>query len=316
MRRSRSVCIPGGDWRRASEAGLAAHNMTVRLQCEQCGAFILLATAEKTGGLCMPCKKGIRDKVDAAKLWNVVRRPPPLCAERPACCPVCQTAIIPKPGLRGMWSGVGPSFGGPVFGAVCGKCSRRLSAFAHDGDAEEELVWETDGPPQALTIDFYRCHARIEDVDDGMWTYLFALIPKDPRSYRVRAADMLAGVSPQLKRYFLVRGFDWVSRSEGLEGCFLRDPDHDRLFWEDTIKAFEALGAFKRVSTLRELIPKARDRWVRIKAAVVEGKEFDYGDGFWAPYEAMWDAAEDDLDFYEVIWHDIRTHPERYTHSR
>ena len=96
----------------------------------------------------------------------------------------------------------------------------------------------------------------------------------------------------------------------------MRDPVHDRLFLEETIKAFEALGAFKRASALRELIPKARDRWARIKAAVVEGKDYNYGDGFWAPHEAWWRNAAEDINVYEVIWQDIRAHPERYTHSR
>jgi hypothetical protein len=255
-------------------------------------------------------------------LLSLVRSGPPLRAEHPACCPVCQTPIVPTRGIGGrflvggMWDG--PRGGGSAEEAVCGKCASRLIACPLGHHTPEELlVWEIDdAPPQALTIDFYRCHTRIEDVDNGMWTYLCALISAEPRAYRLRAGDMLARVSPQLKQYFLVRGFDWVRRSEGLEGCFMRDPVHDRLFLEETIKAFEALGATKRASILRELIPKARDRWVRIKAAVVEGKEFDCGDGFWAPYEAMWDAAEDDRDFHEVIWQDIRAHPERYTHSR
>ena len=64
-------------------------------------------------------------------------------------------------------------------------------------------------PPKALTVQFYRSHSRIEDVDDGMWTYLCSLIPDDHRPYRVRKAEMLNSVSPELKQYFLTRGFDW-----------------------------------------------------------------------------------------------------------
>jgi hypothetical protein len=40
--------------------------MITKVACTKCGAEILPSTAETTGGLCMPCKKGTRAQIDAA----------------------------------------------------------------------------------------------------------------------------------------------------------------------------------------------------------------------------------------------------------
>jgi hypothetical protein len=42
--------------------------MTDRVPCSACGAAILLSTAEKTGGLCMPCKGGYRKNIEESKV--------------------------------------------------------------------------------------------------------------------------------------------------------------------------------------------------------------------------------------------------------
>lgn len=39
----------------------------MKVNCTQCGALILPVAAERTGGLCMPCKTGTREAVDEAK---------------------------------------------------------------------------------------------------------------------------------------------------------------------------------------------------------------------------------------------------------
>ncbi|HEX8612415.1 MAG TPA: DUF4375 domain-containing protein [Telluria sp.] len=41
--------------------------MTERVPCIECGVAILPSTAERTGGLCMPCKGGYRQDIDAAR---------------------------------------------------------------------------------------------------------------------------------------------------------------------------------------------------------------------------------------------------------
>src|SRR5262249_28817394 len=38
-----------------------------KVACNKCGAEILTSTAEETGGLCMPCKLGTREQIDAGK---------------------------------------------------------------------------------------------------------------------------------------------------------------------------------------------------------------------------------------------------------
>ena len=41
--------------------------MNEKVPCSKCGAFILSSTALKTNGLCMPCKGGYRERMEAAK---------------------------------------------------------------------------------------------------------------------------------------------------------------------------------------------------------------------------------------------------------
>jgi hypothetical protein len=49
-------------------------NMSARVPCKQCGASILPATAERNGGLCMACKQGIRQSVEASKRYYEEQR--------------------------------------------------------------------------------------------------------------------------------------------------------------------------------------------------------------------------------------------------
>jgi len=46
--------------------------MITKVACSKCGAEILPTTAEETGGLCMPCKKGKRERMEAAKKFHAV----------------------------------------------------------------------------------------------------------------------------------------------------------------------------------------------------------------------------------------------------
>jgi hypothetical protein len=43
--------------------------MSDKLPCEKCGAMILPTTAQSTGGLCMPCKKGFRQDIETSKRY-------------------------------------------------------------------------------------------------------------------------------------------------------------------------------------------------------------------------------------------------------
>lgn len=40
-----------------------------KIACSECGALILPATAESTGGICMACKQGIRKSIDASRAY-------------------------------------------------------------------------------------------------------------------------------------------------------------------------------------------------------------------------------------------------------
>lgn len=55
--------------------------MTERVSCTVCGAKILLDTAQKNGGLCMPCKGGYRKNIAASKKYyereKIERESPP-----------------------------------------------------------------------------------------------------------------------------------------------------------------------------------------------------------------------------------------------
>jgi DNA-directed RNA polymerase subunit M/transcription elongation factor TFIIS len=40
-----------------------------KIPCEKCGALILPTTAESTGGVCMACKQGIRESMEASRAY-------------------------------------------------------------------------------------------------------------------------------------------------------------------------------------------------------------------------------------------------------
>ena len=46
----------------------------VKTNCRECSAEILATTAESTGGLCMPCKKGTRKNIDDGKRRDEERK--------------------------------------------------------------------------------------------------------------------------------------------------------------------------------------------------------------------------------------------------
>lgn len=171
-------------------------------------------------------------------------------------------------------------------------------------------------PPTDLTIEFYRSHSNPQTADDKMWLYLCELIPEDQRPYRERVQSMLAEITPQLRRYFLTRGFDWERGSGGLETCMMLETDEDHLFVADTADEYEALGAVEHANIIREIIPLAKVRLAKISEADASGKEFDFDDGFWDAYEERWDMACEHFNFYDVIWHDIRENPELYIHQK
>jgi len=50
--------------------------------CSKCGVMILATTAEKTGGLCIPCKNGTRESLEESRLRNISRREQLAKAER------------------------------------------------------------------------------------------------------------------------------------------------------------------------------------------------------------------------------------------
>jgi len=48
--------------------------MTEKVACAKCGVMILLSTAQKNDGLCMPCKTGNRQNIENAKLYYAKER--------------------------------------------------------------------------------------------------------------------------------------------------------------------------------------------------------------------------------------------------
>lgn len=45
-----------------------------KVPCKKCGALILESTATKNGGLCVPCKSGKRESIEASKKWHKEQR--------------------------------------------------------------------------------------------------------------------------------------------------------------------------------------------------------------------------------------------------
>jgi hypothetical protein len=48
--------------------------MTETLTCHRCGVSILATTAARTGGVCVPCKRGTREGIEASKEWHRLER--------------------------------------------------------------------------------------------------------------------------------------------------------------------------------------------------------------------------------------------------
>lgn len=48
--------------------------MSDKIPCNECNALVLPSTAQRTGGLCMPCKNGTRKSMDRAKEDSVKER--------------------------------------------------------------------------------------------------------------------------------------------------------------------------------------------------------------------------------------------------
>jgi hypothetical protein len=46
----------------------------MKVPCSKCGAAILTSTADKNGGLCVPCRKGTRESLERAKRWYKEQR--------------------------------------------------------------------------------------------------------------------------------------------------------------------------------------------------------------------------------------------------
>lgn len=48
--------------------------MSEKIPCTKCGALVLPSTAERTGGLCMPCKSGNRENIERGKEYYKKQR--------------------------------------------------------------------------------------------------------------------------------------------------------------------------------------------------------------------------------------------------
>jgi hypothetical protein len=172
---------------------------------------------------------------------------------------------------------------------------------------------KTDIPsPMRLTTDFFVNAKTFEDLDDQLWKYLLDQIGHDQRPYRDRVKSMIDDLSPELKRYFLTRQFDWERGSGGLESCMMNDEDD--MFIDDTIRAFDELGAKKQADIIRKLVPIARKRFKDIEKAEKAGKEFNFDPCPFEPFEEQWDKANEQYDFYEMIFRDMKKYPENYCH--
>lgn len=51
-----------------------------KILCVKCGVAILQRTAERNGGMCMPCKNGIREQLEASKASRLAEEQDPLTA--------------------------------------------------------------------------------------------------------------------------------------------------------------------------------------------------------------------------------------------
>jgi hypothetical protein len=159
----------------------------------------------------------------------------------------------------------------------------------------------------SLDAPFYSSARSYKDIDDDMWLYLLALVPKEPNSYARQIQRLLRALSPELRRYFLIRWFDSEWGSEGMEGVCTND-EWPELHLE-FVPAFAAAGAPKHAELIGRLIPLAN-------AARCAGTEIEQ-DAFLSKLKAFdraWDKLSKTEDLGEILFAAIKADCEPYLH--
>jgi len=95
----------------------------------------------------------------------------------------------------------------------------------------------------------------------------------------------------------------------------MKEPD-DLYLLDQTIQAYDELGAHEHANLIRSLKPLVLERLKKIEEADEEGTEFDFDDGFWEAWEERWETATESYDFYAVIFGKMKKAPEEFLHNK
>jgi hypothetical protein len=168
--------------------------------------------------------------------------------------------------------------------------------------------WVLEKPRKNLDREFYNHAKSFEDVDDDMWRYLLNLVPQRGRSFAKRIKPMVQGLSPELRRYFLVRRFHNEWGSGGMESIFLEDED-----WREwvpmAIVAYEELGAQQSAELIRRIAGCVPSRH-----AVMTDAELDKLSDELKAYDPRWQTLAESESVLESIWRDIQHDCTPYVH--
>lgn len=159
-------------------------------------------------------------------------------------------------------------------------------------------------PPKKLDRQFYKQARSFEDIEDDMWLYLLNLIPQRGRSF----AKGIQGLSPQLRRYFLVRRFHNEWGSGGMEGIFLDDA-HWRDWVPMAVVAYEELGALQSAGLIKRI-----EYCLPPKKAVTTDAELENLSHKLKAYDSQWESMVDSERVFETIWRDIQHDCTPYVH--
>jgi len=173
--------------------------------------------------------------------------------------------------------------------------------------------WNPEPPPR-LEMKLYRSARQMSDIDDRMWLYLLSLIKESSENFLIGEQNLVESLSPELRRYYLVRRFDSEWGSGGMAHYFMNE--NWRHLLPETISAYESIGASEHALVIRRIVPVAESEQARFMRAEKDGKVDEFFDmpSPLEDFDGNWQQAGEKFNFLNALFQDIKRNPEPYLH--
>ena len=179
--------------------------MKTRVPCIECGAEILPATAEATGGVCMVCKQGLRASVEASKeYYKQQRLYDPI---RALWGSLVDRVHKTDDGLEGLNSSEKLYF---VLGVLDGEVYNGGIHQFFSNSSGEYYQYAVDGLLEIKAFTTLRLLSRAKDL-------LF--FDADPPTNRAERNELLREYPDNIE------GCDWANELEAIDTAYYEDPD-------------------------------------------------------------------------------------------